>query len=1251
MKYQQTSDHIAAQNQQSLEILVRSLNLSQQNFAIILAHFNYQTLKISIEQRLQEMCSLEIRTVTIAPSSTTLYTAIQNHLENHQPQGLMVFGIDALNGMDQVFASTNHIREEFRKQFTFPVVLWINDSSLKKLTQLAPDFASWTTTVKFELATDELVQLIRQSTEHIFKKALDLGAHQFIPKSMMLDSIQHQEIHSAMKDLETRHVELPSELQARLEFILGLDAYVHGNMEESQQYFEKSLGFWQQSQYPKQRACLMYYLGLWWRKSATLNRQLHYQHRQFYQQNCHRACEYFRQCIDCLEESGRLELAAKFINAVGEVLQRLADWDELAHLAEKAIALHQEYPNSLRLAYACGLLGEVALAREDWQKAQQLAERALATIENADKENSVDQQEYLNWEKQINRGWYLLILAYAKQHQSEVTAAIEHLKEAQSLEPHRDPHLHTKILKELCKLYQRQGDHENAFNYKRKLYSVEQQYGFRAFVGAGYLQPCKSQNLTNIEMAAKQEWSNIIAPEIPASGRNQDVVNLMQRLQNHYQKLVILYGPSGVGKSSLIKAGLVPALEHQGNFGNQRLLPITIQKYSQQRWIKDLGQSLVKGLKVYKDITFPLVLDSTEAIMDSLKQASGNNLMIIIIFDQFEEFFFGHSSQDEREKFYRFLRDCLQLLSVKVILSLREDYLHYLLECERTVNLSAIGNDILSKDFLYYLGNLSKQDAKLVIEALNKRTQHPLEPQLVEQVVEDLAGEMQTVRPIELQLVGAELEESHISCDEYCKDVLKADERIEKTIKSWLNRVIQDCGHENEDTAWKVLYLLTDREDERTIKTLSELTAVSSALSSKLRSRQIKFILKVLLGSGLVLKLREDSTDYYQLTHDYLVPSICKGYSHRFDGLGQTINKLRSHLLQDDPFSRLAAVIEIGKLGSSQEVKLQAGAHVSSQAIELLKHLLDRNSSDMEIGLRWYIFNALAQISDEEGIELILKKGLCDPEPAIQAHAAHLLGHLQVKQASNELVKHINQELNDRCQNSHQCVRTQSRWAMMQLQERPEIAAPEPPTPLLAYVLVKGALGTSAYDDQLRLKALRNMPRRGSCGIVECGVTYGDYDFIIKVMAENMQSLNDLIMGNIPSLNWVKSTRTFIVVNEPRRHYWRRRSCSITPKAAKYVSYVFLEADTLCSAQASASLIACLMDIEEVAEAATVYGYSDVIAKIEAPTLERRDAILTDKISRIPSVSSTHSYPVINSTKNTYWDNSESFPFPEIWFL
>ncbi len=95
---------------------------------------------------------MQIQELVLQPSIDTLFTPILTAVEASPPPALMVFGLDSVVEIDQVLSATNLVRDEFRKQFPFPVVLCINDEILQKLIRLAPDFKNWAANpIRFDL--------------------------------------------------------------------------------------------------------------------------------------------------------------------------------------------------------------------------------------------------------------------------------------------------------------------------------------------------------------------------------------------------------------------------------------------------------------------------------------------------------------------------------------------------------------------------------------------------------------------------------------------------------------------------------------------------------------------------------------------------------------------------------------------------------------------------------------------------------------------------------------------------------------------------------------------------------------------------------------------------------------------------------------------------------------------------------------------------------------------------------------------
>ena len=861
-------------NQESLKTLIRGITCFQEEFSLILVVCNYRTLREQVVQQLREQCPVQMRELVLEKSVQTLYTRITEELGTEQPNALMIVGLESVREIDPVLTATNQIREEFRN-FTFPVVLWVTDAILHKLIRLIPDFYSWATTVEFQMIVDELIQLIQQTIDEVFAKVLNCREDVFLDNAALdleKGSARCAELKSAREELQDRGVTLEPELEAGLEFILGRIA--DNSDVASRHHYEQSLALWQQIGDRQRCGLLLFYIGLWWRNYAARNRVEH-------QQAADRAREYFQQSIEAFEQADRPDLAAKFINFLAEVLHRLNHWRELEFVAQKALVLHQTHYDQFRQARVHGFLAEVALSKSLWIEAKQAAQQALILLNDATKtisNPSPEQIVLLDLERSFYQGWYLFSLAKAQQQIGQLPEAISTLETARNqTKPQYDPELYIQILTALREYYFQQGQYLNAFHIKQERQAIESQFGFRAFIGAGRLQP--KQQIANPALPSAKSQDEV-AQEIASSGRLHSVERLLERIDRDDCKLTIIHGESGVGKSSIEQAGLIPALK-QNPINARSVLTVLQQVYAD--WADELAKCLTKELS---DIQkgFPLTLLSveeraddgsdvglnsptlslTDSLLAQLRKNADYNLLTILIFDQFEEFFFICKDSRQRKKFYDFLGDCLDIPYVKVILSLREDYLHYLLECTRFTNFDVIHNNILDKNILFYLGNFKPDEAKLVIQSLTEKTQFELEPALIDELVKDLAGEVNEVRPVELQIVGAQLQSEKITTlAEYQKKGPKAE-----LVARFLQEVVKDCGSENKQLAELVLWLLTDENSTRPLRTRNDLKKSLEDLLTDIS--HLELVLEIFVKSGLVLLLPSFPNNRYQLVHDYL---------------------------------------------------------------------------------------------------------------------------------------------------------------------------------------------------------------------------------------------------------------------------------------------------------------------------------------------------------------------------------------------
>ncbi len=821
-------------------------------------------------------------------------------------------------------------------------------------------------------ATETLITELQETSDAIFDYILKSNTiAYFVP--IDIGVLRHREIDAALKDLQYRGETLEPALKASIEFLRGQEAYANYQLGSAVTHYEQSLAFWQPAQTESERwgdqeitrsgdgesgnnvfssnldnlddlnnledlnnlddldnlengsdttvneitvcdqqflerqGIILFYIGLCYFQQGEKSRE---------PENClywNDARRLFQQCLDRFEQLNRHDLVTKLINQLGEVMQRLEDWDDLYHLAHNALGLQQRQillgAQGLAplKAQAYGFLAEVALNQSRWQEAKQNAQKALDTIGTVSsgvaEEGTEETQETQGRKPCLNSGvsiqdnalqtmhslqtsLYLLLLAQSEQRLGHPEAALQHLEQARVIAPEDNPRFYSRILQGLRSLYFQQGQYLEAFQLKQYQKSLGQQYGWGGFIGASRLQPLQRirlvglpTNLIGAQRLAPLEEENrqTIALEIAASGRQQDVNRLIERIGSNDYRLIVIHGESGVGKSSLVNGGLVPGLK-QTVIGTEDVLPVVMAVYS--NWVKELGRLLAEGLNGRNLETFhETSLQSPDRIIQQLRQNEQHNLRTVLIFDQFEDFFVVYLNKAERWQFFEFLGECLTSPSVKVILSMREDYLHYLLECdglrpafsERTpwsgransmTSMEIIGNDILSKHVRYPLGNFSRDDAKSVIEQVTKQSSFYLEPALIEELVQDLAGEFLEVRPMELQIVGAQLQAESITTLEHYW------ERGSKPglMARYLTGVVEDCGPANQQVAELVLYLLTDETGNCPLKTKAELANHLGTEADK-----IELVLRILVGSGLVVKVPDNIGYRYQLVHDYLV--------------------------------------------------------------------------------------------------------------------------------------------------------------------------------------------------------------------------------------------------------------------------------------------------------------------------------------------------------------------------------------------
>jgi WD40 repeat protein len=921
-----------------------------------------------------------MRQIHLAADSQSIYHAIQLSTPAFRDGNLpavIVTGLEATQHLEALVKGLNQIREEFRKNCLFPIVIWINDDVMKRMIRAAPDFESWTTTIEFAIDSDNLIKSLTSGTESLFHLALNAN---LIDPSHSLGRLSHlggiylAELDVALRDLVRHGGQIPPSLQAGLDFIRGMNTR---DFAQSLSYLRSSYRYWQSIQNIERQGLLLYQIG---RRRFHLTKIEKHSHAE----NWHEVEQLFSQSLACFESADRHDLMSQCYLQLQRTLYHLQSWTELKELSQQAIVVHQSQHDFSYLVSDYGFLAKVALEEQSWQTAKEYAEQAIALL--ADVPNT------LHW----LYGLYFCYLAESQIQLGDRPEAMTNLRAAKSRDHCGHSRMYIQILNQLRDLYFDQGQYLEAFKIKKERLAIEQRYGYRAFIGAAQLQSCLEEQSSFVDKSSKL----IISPEIYASGRKRDLDELIKRIGEPRYKMIVLYGNSGVGKSSFINAGMLPALQ-QTSFGGKDIIPISIRVYtSWEQELINLLQDALQGLQLISAPLFDFIYDQSltkEMLGDRLREQlhwnEAHNFQSVLIFDQFEEFFFVHQHhKSDRLRFFEFLGSLLSdfqyLSSIKVVLSLREDYIHYLLECNQAEGMSAIDNDILSKNVLYSLGNFSAAAAHSTIEALTERAQFYLEPQLIAVLVEDLKNEQGEIRPIELQIVGAQLQQDRISTIQQYQAL--GSNPKEWLVQRYLDNVVADCGKENHRLAYLLLYLLTDEKGTRPLKTYLDLERevnnlgkeVSNGVSNpaSIRLSKIEPVLKILIDSGLIVLIPENSTNLYQLVHDYLAVVIRKSQAPEIQKLQKELEKTQGELRQtvhklEGLFKNSQAIADSLALNSLINNNL-IDLDELTKAIRIAKYWqtdIEAIASENRLRLSSTIYRAIYEIKEKDRIQAHLE--------------------------------------------------------------------------------------------------------------------------------------------------------------------------------------------------------------------------------------------------------------------------------------
>jgi WD40 repeat protein/tRNA A-37 threonylcarbamoyl transferase component Bud32 len=327
-------------------------------------------------------------------------------------------------------------------------------------------------------------------------------------------------------------------------------------------------------------------------------------------------------------------------------------------------------------------------------------------------------------------------------------------------------------------------------------------------------------------------------------GRETETAALFEMIRHGDSRFGVLFGESGCGKTSLLRAGLLPKLWEQG------YIPLYCRAY------KDPLGAAVEECHKRSQIS---VVDGEPPVEYLRRVARDLDATLVVVCDQFEEFFVSHKSGELREPFLSFVADCYADtgLPVKLLFSIRSDFLYMISAAFE----SRIPNPLMSSR-LYHLRNFGEEQAAEIIQRSVECANLMFDPELARQVACDLATEG-AVLPSELQIVGERLQSKRIfSVREYKQLGGK-----EPLVESFLEDIIQASG--DREGCGLLLRALISDENTRLTLSLQDI-----ARRTQRSHHTTEKILNLLVAARLVREIQDEDPWRYELLHEYLIERI-----------------------------------------------------------------------------------------------------------------------------------------------------------------------------------------------------------------------------------------------------------------------------------------------------------------------------------------------------------------------------------------
>jgi serine/threonine protein kinase len=360
----------------------------------------------------------------------------------------------------------------------------------------------------------------------------------------------------------------------------------------------------------------------------------------------------------------------------------------------------------------------------------------------------------------------------------------------------------------------------------------------------------------------------------PFSFQDADVFAQLQRQESLRECLAtilddtfrfgVLCGESGCGKTSFLQAGIWPSLNQQ----NYKAIYI---KFSDSNPFESIRDAIQAQLQLPEEV---LESDNLLGLFQSIKQAHPTPL--VLLFDQFEQFFVHHKRKSERKTFVQDLADWYQKgssLPIRILVCIRGDFNYRLIELQKALGY------FLGPHDSFRLEKFEPGEAAEVFRIIAQTEDITFDEDFVREVIiQELASrEDGLVSPVDIQIL-AWMVASQKATEEraFNRRAYQKLGGVEGLLERFLRRTLKIRETESRrHTAIKTLLSLTDLERNTRGRALT-ISEMKRKLTGTTTPNEIEETIRWLARSDvrLITPLERNDVQVYELAHERLIPAL-----------------------------------------------------------------------------------------------------------------------------------------------------------------------------------------------------------------------------------------------------------------------------------------------------------------------------------------------------------------------------------------